>query len=593
MCPVAPGAFLRATRGLLPALILALLLASCGSRGEATPTPQVQQRITIETPTDGMALSSPAALRGSATRYPTTGQLTYRVFDGNNNRVGAGPVPIQGNQGGPVTFATQFSFVVTTSSVGRLEVIDLNAASGEADAVTAIRITLVAPGQPVPTSAATSVPGGPTATPAVVTATPGAPTAVVPTQVSQGIVFDSPPAGTVVGSPVTITGRTTIFPATGQLLFRVRDQANNQIGGGSFPVVGNGGGSSFNTSISFNPPASGGPIFVDVLDGGTASATLQLFVAPPQQITITSPAPNQFVGSPMVITGQLARLPFDSSLAYQITSYQGAVLGSGVFPVSGQDGRPTTFNASLTFDVPLDGGPIRVTLTDQRASDGLIAATASIGLQVAAQAQQIFIDTPPEGTQVGSPVVLTGRTVRYPQGGILTYFVYANGSVAGTGTFPVTGAPNTGTSFSASLTFVTTPSTFSGPIRVELRDQALASTSINLQVGPPMQQIIIATPPNGTLVGSPVVVTGSTTRLPFENNLSYRIRDATGAQIGSGGIPVTPTSDGGSTWVGSLPFQLTANSGTTITVEVYDQDAASGGTIAIAAVTLIVQPISR
>ncbi len=134
----------------------------------------------------------------------------------------------------------------------------------------------------------------------------------------------------------------------------------------------------------------------------------------PQVITIDTP-PGTPVGSPVVITGRTARWPKNGLLVYRIVNGAGQQLGAGSFPVFGTPGQAGSFNASLVFNVPWDGGPIRVDLFEQGDAAGAGAASASIDLAVEAQYQAITIDTPPPGTIVGSPMVITGRTARAPR----------------------------------------------------------------------------------------------------------------------------------------------------------------------------------
>lgn len=473
--------------------------------------------------------------------------------------------------------------------------------------------TVIAPTPSLPTAsppnpvAPTSAPGVPTTVPPVApTAAPVAPTiALPPTLVPTVITIDTPPPGTVVGSPVVITGRVNRRPNSGELSYRFVDQSGQQIAAGTFPVGDAGQGVQFTAELPFAAPAEGGNIRAELFDTSAsgASAVLDLFVAPPQAITFTSPPPGTLVGSPIVVTGQLARLPFQSNLFYRFVNTQGQELASGLVPVSGLPGRPASFNASLSFRLPVDGGNIRLELFDQNAADGAVAASSSLALRVAPQQQAISIETPPPGTQVGSPVVITGRTVRYPYQGKLNYRVSdQNGAQLGVGAFNVSGAPGGSTTFNASIDFNPPPA--GGPIQVQLYDQnaqtgvIVATTSINLQVAAlvptpaPQQVITIETPPPRTLVGSPVVVTGRTSRSPFAGRLNYTVRGTNGQEIGSGVFQVNAASDQGSTFVASLTFrQLPAD--TSIRVEIFERDDRSGAIIAVASVNLRVEPLPR
>jgi hypothetical protein len=190
-------------------------------------------------------------------------------------------------------------------------------------------------------------------------------------------------------------------------------------------------------------------------------------------------------------------------------------------------------------------------------------------------------------------VVITGRTVRYPFDGNLAYQIFdANGTQIGVGMFNVVGAPGQSATFNAQV-FFNLPAG-GGPIQVNVYDQngatgaIVATAAINLLVAPPQptQQVItIETPPTGTLVGSPVVVTGRTARYPFEGNLGYRVRDQTGREIGLGGFRVNGAPGQPTTFVGSLMFSPPLGGGM-IRVEIFDIDQSSGAILAIAAVDL-------
>jgi hypothetical protein len=311
------------------------------------------------------------------------------------------------------------------------------------------------------------------------------------TEVPQSILIESPPSGTVVGSPVVLAGRTTRFPAGGKLGYEFFDANGTQIGVGTFNVDGSvGQPARFNASLIFNPPAAGGPIRAKLYDSDVAATTvvstsIDLYVAPPQTITIESPPPGTVVANPVVITGRLARYPFVGKLGYRVVDSTGRELRTGTFLVDGTPGHPTTFNGSLSFDAPVDGGTIRVELFDQNPGDGVVAANASIQLDAAPIQQTIAIDTPPPGTVIGSPVVITGQTTRYPFDGKLGYrIVTSNGTPLGAGAFNVAGAPGQPTTFNASIAFSLPRG--GGSLRIELFDQnaatgvIVASTSIEL-----------------------------------------------------------------------------------------------------------------
>jgi hypothetical protein len=272
------------------------------------------------------------------------------------------------------------------------------------------------------------------------------------------------------------------------------------------------------------------------------------------------------VGSPLTLQGRTTRYPFGGDLSYRLTNDAGQVLGGGSFPVSGGPGQPANFQAQPTFQVQREGGTIHLAVFDQDPSNGAEIATNVLDLDVRAQYPWIYIDTPQTGTQVGSPVVLTGRTNIYPASGQLNYRVVdAGGQQLGTGSFPVDGSPGGRGSYTASL-FFNEPAN-GGNITVELIDGNIRAKIDLVVAPPPPQQIMIDTPEPGTQVGSPVVITGRTTRNLPSGKLNYRVFDAANRVIGSGQFDVTP--DGrGSSFTASLFFSEPPGGGTII-VEIY------------------------
>lgn len=285
-----------------------------------------------------------------------------------------------------------------------------------------------------------------------------------------------------------------------------------------------------------------------------------------QTITIESPAAGTQVGSPVVITGSLARLPASASLSYIVLASDGRQLGGGSFPIPGSPGQQAFFIASLTFQEPLDGDSITLQLADIDPATGAIVATVTLPLVTAPVPQRIIVETPPSGTQVGNPVVLTGRTVRFPPSGVLGYAIYdSGGAQVGGGVFPVAGGPLEGGRFAASLGFAYPP--LGGRLRIDLYDQDpftlafLATATLETATAALVQQITIDTPPFGTQVGSPVVLTGRATRYPASGALQYRIMDGQGVELGSGSFPVEAAAAGSARFTAALTFRPPAAPG--------------------------------
>jgi hypothetical protein len=298
-----------------------------------------------------------------------------------------------------------------------------------------------------------------------------------------------------------------------------------------------------------------------------------------QQIAFESPPPGAQVGSPLTVSGSLARLPASASLSYTIFASDGTAIGAGSFPVPGNPGQPALFIASLTFSEPLEGGSIALQLVDP---DPAAGASATLQLVTAPLPQQIRIDTPPAGTIVGNPVVVTGRTVRFPAAGTLGYAIYNSGGVqVGGGVFPVSGSPQTGGSFAASLGFVYPE--LGGPLRIDLYDQDpfsfgfVATARLDASTRALRQQVTIETPGPGTQIGSPVTLTGRAARFPAGGLLQYRIR-AGEAILGQGAFPVQGAPGDAARFNASLAFQPAAGSGPLL-AEIFEAGQAGGAAI--------------
>ena len=69
----------------------------------------------------------------------------------------------------------------------------------------------------------------------------------------------------------------------------------------------------------------------------------------------------------------------------------GAVLGSGTFPVTAATDGSGSFNASLTFNLPPNGGAVGLEIFEPGQAGGPVAASATLQLQVAPQLIQLLI----------------------------------------------------------------------------------------------------------------------------------------------------------------------------------------------------------
>lgn len=439
---------------------------------------------------------------------------------------------------------------------------------------------------------------------------------------TQQITIITPLSGSTVTSPIAVSGTVALQPFERNLNYRLFGPDGALLAQGYFTTTGqeNGPG-AFSGAVPYTlaQPGMGRLEVVEIntADGSIralASVMLRLSAAqaptpgagtttpvaspmpvaspaPQQEIVLDTPAPRTVVGSPVVITGRTAKPPAGNSLSYAFRDAAGGLLGSGAFPVSVTAEGTGIFNASLTFNLPPSAGDITLEVFEPGTGGAPPVARASLVL-VIAPPQAILIDTPPPGTTVGSPVVLTGRTARFPFQGALGYRILnATGNQIGQGSFPVAGAPDGPGSFNASLTFAVPPA--GGRITVEIVDQntttgqIAASARIDLNVAPQQQAIIIESPPPNQQVGSPMTVVGRTVRLPQGSQLTYRVRDAQGQQIGAGQFGLAGTQEGGGRFTAQVFFNLPPGGGP-ITLELLELDPGNGQVRASATLPLVV-----
>jgi hypothetical protein len=519
----------------------------------------ITQQITIDSPPPDTVVGSPVTLVGRAARFPNGGVLSYRFLNATLQPIGSGEFTVSGAPGTVAAFTASLNFNPPPQGGPiSVEVFERDAAGAEVGGVR-WPLYIAAP---------------------------------------QAITFTSPPAGTQVGNPVTVVGNVAAIPGNQRLGYRVRFSDGRELGAGTIDVPGLPGRPGvFTASLRFSPPLDGGTISVELFEPGAngtsiAPATLSLFVAPqPQVIAIDTPPGNAFVGTPVTLTGRTARPPFNNVLGYAIYDSGGRQVGGGIFPVT-PAGVGSAFTASLSFSYPAQGGPLRIDLYDQDPSTGAFRATASLGLRTVPTQQQLLIDTPAPGTQVGSPVTLTGRTARYPTGGRLRWrIVNSGGTQLGSGDFAVQGPVGEPTRWVVSMPF--NAPFAGGDIRAEVFevDQAgvtVATATLNMRVAATPPQITITSPPDNTSVGVPLTITGRTNFFPFEGTLNYIVRDSFGNELGRGNMTVTRAGEGG-TFVQSITYRPISGGGS-INVEVLARNAANGAVIASATVQLRQSP---
>lgn len=101
--------------------------------------------------------------------------------------------------------------------------------------------------------------------------------------------------------------------------------------------------------------------------------------------------------------------------------------------------------------------------------------------------------------------------------------------------------------------------------------------------------ISIESPANGTEIFSTVQIKGSVAIAPFENNLTYSIKDGTGIELSRGAVAVSAPDLGAP---GTFDENIAIGSiisGTVITIEIQDISAADGSLFAMDSVQLVVK----
>ncbi|MXW28976.1 MAG: hypothetical protein F4Z80_08950 [Chloroflexi bacterium] len=183
--------------------------------------------------------------------------------------------------------------------------------------------------------------------------------------------------------------------------------------------------------------------------------------------------------------------------------------------------------------------------------------------------QALVIGAPLPGESVASGIQVRGTASTTPGSGSLTYLVYdARGGVIGTGTIPVAEGSESDypTTFAAPIEFFAARDE---PGRIEIIDPAVArgmepartSVGVILQAAPltdgrerrePVSELVLELPASGSTVFGSLELRGRISSLPFEKNLSYRLYDRAGANVGEGYITVQGEFGGPGTFAKSV-----------------------------------------
>jgi hypothetical protein len=187
-----------------------------------------------------------------------------------------------------------------------------------------------------------------------------------------------------------------------------------------------------------------------------------------QQIRIDEPAENGTISSPVRISGTTARMPAAGFLTYRVSEPNGFELGSGTIPVTRQENGTGRYSIYVAYSAPA-GNTVVFELADRDpASGSLIARAQRSARYQPATGQQITIDTPVNGSRVGTRVTVAGRTAIYPSEGDLYLSVTdSRGASLITYPFAIVGTPGQSVTFSTEFTI---PDQRGALITIEIRD---------------------------------------------------------------------------------------------------------------------------
>jgi hypothetical protein len=200
----------------------------------------VSRTIAIVTPAEGQVIKSGAGISGTVSVTPFENNLVYRVYAGSNGQViGSGALTVKGEQTKPGTFAGPIQFTPGKEQVGRLEVLDIDEATGRTFARAAVNVSFGNAMKPFSGKPRT-------------------------------IVIAAPVAGAEVGNLAPLQGTTSITPFENNLVYRVY-QGGQLIGSGPILVRGETGApGTFDNKIEFQAPRPG-PASIQVLDQDMAT----------------------------------------------------------------------------------------------------------------------------------------------------------------------------------------------------------------------------------------------------------------------------------------------------------------------------------
>lgn len=176
-----------------------------------------RQALVIDAPFPGESVASGIQVRGTASKTPGSGSLSYLVYDARGGVIGTGTIPVAAGSESdhPTTFAAPIDFFAAREEPGRIEIIDPTVARGTEPARTSVAVIL---------QAAPLTHGRERREP-----------------VSE-LVLELPASGSTVFGTLELRGRMSSLPFEKNLTYRLYEKTGAIVGEGYITVQGEFGG---------------------------------------------------------------------------------------------------------------------------------------------------------------------------------------------------------------------------------------------------------------------------------------------------------------------------------------------------------------
>lgn len=277
------------------------------------------------------------------------------------------------------------------------------------------------------------------------TPVPGTPTFVPPAKGT--ITIEQPAAGTVISSPVTISGKTDFWPFEATLVARVKDGQGHVLGMGPLmvqaPDIGQGG--PFAGELHFTPPATPQDGTLEVFEASAKDGSIVVIASVPVKlggapsasgVMLDAPAANAAITLPLHVAFRGAQA--EAQVIARLRWSNGTVLEQRVPVVIGTDGvgygvanlqwntesaPPPTPPGPATFELVREDGAllqrVEVTMLPESATqrvqvhwigaDGqpiIFEQAVPRTPQIATAALQELLNGPPDGNLAGATTAL-------------------------------------------------------------------------------------------------------------------------------------------------------------------------------------------